>query len=235
MARTVNPEEHASKRNQILDAAQRLVYSKGYEQMTIQDILNELRMSSGAFYHYFKTKPAVLEALIARMQQEVEAALLPIVEDASLSALEKLQRFFATLEHSSTTYNPFIADLLRVWLTDDNAIVREKTYNAMRERRAPLLRFVVRQGVQEGVFATPFPEQVAEVMLALARGMGDSLAQQMLTLQQVQDKQPIIDQIVAIYAAYADALERVLGAPSGFLHRPTVDAAAAWMSPSQEA
>ncbi len=42
MARTVKEEEYAVKRKEILDAAQRLVYTKGYEQMSIQDILNEL-------------------------------------------------------------------------------------------------------------------------------------------------------------------------------------------------
>ncbi|NPV57631.1 MAG: TetR/AcrR family transcriptional regulator, partial [Anaerolineae bacterium] len=38
MARNINPEEHNEKRNQIMDAAQRLIYTKGYQQMSIQDI-----------------------------------------------------------------------------------------------------------------------------------------------------------------------------------------------------
>ena len=53
MARTVKEQEYAEKRNEILDAAQRLVYTKGYERMTIQGILADLQISSGAFYHYF--------------------------------------------------------------------------------------------------------------------------------------------------------------------------------------
>ena len=57
MARTIKgPSE---KRNEILDSARRLVYSKGYEQMTIQDILGELQISKGAFYHYFDSKGAL--------------------------------------------------------------------------------------------------------------------------------------------------------------------------------
>ena len=51
MARTV--KAHAVRRNEILDVAQRLIYTKGYEQMTIQDILDGLQISKGAFYHYF--------------------------------------------------------------------------------------------------------------------------------------------------------------------------------------
>ena len=64
MARIVKEEEYVEKRNEILAVAQRLVYTKGYEQMTIQDMLDELQISKGAFYHYFGSKQALLEALI---------------------------------------------------------------------------------------------------------------------------------------------------------------------------
>ena len=93
MARSVNEKEYALKRNQILDVTQRLVYTKGYEQMAIQDILGELQISKGAFYHYFDSKPALLEALVERMGQEALDLIRPIVEDPNLPALEKLQRF----------------------------------------------------------------------------------------------------------------------------------------------
>ena len=96
MARSVNEKEYALKRNQILDVTQRLVYTKGYEQMAIQDILVDLQISKGAFYHYFDSKPALLEALIERFAQEALELLNPIVQDPHLPALEKLQRFFDT-------------------------------------------------------------------------------------------------------------------------------------------
>jgi AcrR family transcriptional regulator len=170
MVRLVKEQEFAVKRNEILDAAQRLVVTKGYERMTIQDILQDLKISKGALYHYFDSKATVLEALIERMQQEAEEPLLPIVHDAHLSALEKLQRFFATLDRSRTTQKAFIADLARVWFADDNAIVREKVDEAIVQRRAPLLTVIVHQGLQEGVFTTRYPDQAGEIILSLARG-----------------------------------------------------------------
>ena len=219
MTRTVNLEERATKRNEILDCAQRLVYTKGYERMTIQDILVDLGMSSGAFYHYFDSKPAVLEALIGRIQEQVEQPLHPIVHDPQLPALEKLQRFFATLDRSRTEHKSFIADLARVWFADDNAIVREKVDAALVERRAPLLNEIVRQGIQEGVFTTPHPDQAGEIILSLARGMGNTIAKLMLSFERDQADPHIIDAIVATYAAYSDAIERILGAPSYALGR----------------
>ena len=96
MARIVKEEEYAEKRNAILDVAQRLIYTKGYEQMTIQDILDDLQISKGAFYHYFDSKQALLEAMIERMGEEMEQFLMLIVHDPMLSALDKFQRFLAT-------------------------------------------------------------------------------------------------------------------------------------------
>ena len=67
MVRIVKEQGYAEKRGEILDAAQRLVFSKGYERLTIQDILQALDISKGALYHYFDSKQAVLEALIPGM------------------------------------------------------------------------------------------------------------------------------------------------------------------------
>ena len=47
MARKVNPQEYAEKRNEILDAAQRLVFAKGYERMTIQVSWRSYRSQAG--------------------------------------------------------------------------------------------------------------------------------------------------------------------------------------------
>ena len=54
MPRVVKEEDYAARRNEILDVARQLVYTKGYEQMSIQDILDALKISKGAFYHYFE-------------------------------------------------------------------------------------------------------------------------------------------------------------------------------------
>ena len=62
MARTVDTEAHAVRREAFVDVAQRLMQTKGYEQMSIQDVLDELDASRGAFYHYFDSKTALLEA-----------------------------------------------------------------------------------------------------------------------------------------------------------------------------
>jgi AcrR family transcriptional regulator len=229
MARTVNQEEYAAKRNQIIDVAQRLVYTKGYEQMTIQDILSDLGISSGAFYHYFDSKPAVLEAFIERIKEETEKPLLPIVHDPHLSAIEKLQGFFATLDRLRIAQKASIVKLMHVWYSDDNAIVRQKVDEAVVKQRAPLLNEIVNQGIQEGVFTTSYPDRAGEVILSLLQGMGNAHAGLMLALAQGDDEARCIEDIVAVHAAYMQAVERVLGAPTDCLHRTDVEALQVWV------
>jgi AcrR family transcriptional regulator len=70
MARTVDPATHAIRRDAFVEATQRLIALKGYEEMSVQDVLDELDASRGAFYHYFDSKVALLEAVIGRMKGE---------------------------------------------------------------------------------------------------------------------------------------------------------------------
>jgi len=226
MARTINKEIFASKRRAILDAAQRLVLTRGYAQMSVQDILDALQISSGAFHHYFDSRETLLEALIEQMQQEAEKPLLSIVHDPHLSAIEKFQGFFSTLDSSRTTQKAFIATLARVWFADDNALVREKVDQAIVKRREPMLTEIINQGIQEGVFTNDYPEQAGGIILALARGMGNTLVKLMLSYEEKHE----IDEIAATYAAYANAIERVLGVPYPFLVRPDAAAIRIWLN-----
>ena len=212
MARIV--KEHAVRRNEILDVAQRLVNTKGYEQMTIQDILDGLQISKGAFYHYFDSKQALLEAIIERMVEEVEQLILPIVHDPHLPALEKFQRFFAIINRYKITQKTFFLELLRVWYADDNAIYRQKLRAAGVKLVTPWLSVIIRQGIQEGVLTTPYPDQVGEVVLSLAMNLGDTLGELLLSFEAKRDDMLRIERIVA---AYTDAVERVLGAPGDSL------------------
>ena len=230
MARTVNKQEYTAKRNQILDGAQRLVYTKGYERMTLQDILAELQISSGAFYHYFDSKPAVLEAFIERIRQETEKPLLPIIHDPHLSAIEKFQGFFDTLDRLRIAHKADVVTLGRVWYTDDNAIVRQKVDEAVRQQRAPLLNEIVRQGIREGAFTIAYPDQAGDVILSLLQGMGNAHAKLLLSLDQESDEQRSIETIVAIHAAYMDAIERVLGAPPHSFYRVDAEAVNVWVA-----
>ncbi len=212
MARTVKEQEYTVKRKEILDTAQRLIYTKGYEQMSIQDILNDLKISKGAFYHYFDSKQALLEALIDQMRVDAEPIILPIINDPDLPALDKLHRFFDTAARWKTARKEYILSLVRVWYADENAIVRQKIYTSQLKWSTPYFDQIVHQGIHEGVFNTPFPDQISEMVLALLYHIGDAMVALIFS---GEEKAIELAQAEKMVAAYDDALERVLGAPAG--------------------
>jgi TetR/AcrR family transcriptional repressor of nem operon len=223
-------KQYAVRRDEILDAAQRFIYTKGFEKLTIRDILDELQISNGAFYHYFASKSLLLEAIIERGQDDLDRSFRLIVEDPDLPALEKFRRFFATLDRTRIELQPVIADLMRVWFADENAIVREKTDEVFVQRRAPLLNAIVRQGIQEGVFNTPFPDQAGQIILSITRGAANRVLNLVLAFEQNRQQLHYIDEIVATNAAAAEAIERILGATAPCMDRPTTGEVKAWLA-----
>lgn len=228
MVRPVNEAAYEARRNAILDAAQRAVETRGYEQMAIADLLSELHISSGAFYHYFDSKPALLEALVERIEDAIEQLILPIIYDPGLGALDKIQRFFTVIEHWKLTHQGLVLASLRVWYADENAIIRNKLYISRVKRLTPWLEEIIQQGVQEGVFTTPYPDQAARVVISLFEDLGYATADLLLAEQKTPDDLPHLQRILA---ASTDALERVLGAPTGSLPRASQEEMKAWLIP----
>jgi AcrR family transcriptional regulator len=214
MARMVNPEEYEMRRNEILDAAQRLVYTRGYEQLSIHDILGELHISKGAFYHYFDSKQALLEALIERMAKQVIQLLVPIVRDESLSAADKLRRVFDAASRWKTDRKEVLITLVNVWYADENAVLRLKAQAAVLPLIAPLFTDIVRQGVREGVFHTEFSDQISGIIFSLLQSFGDTLV---ALIVQPEIRPEVSQRLEALSASHQDAMERILGAATGSL------------------
>jgi AcrR family transcriptional regulator len=78
MARVAKKAEE--RRTEILDAAQGLFLSRGYDAITVNDLLNAVGISKGAFYHHFSAKGEVLQVLVWRLAEQGLAALSPIIE-----------------------------------------------------------------------------------------------------------------------------------------------------------
>lgn len=232
MTRVVNVDQYEARRNDILDVAQQLVMvTKGYTQMSIQDILDELGISKGAFYHYFDSKQALLEALIERLISEAVPIMNAIVEDPDLPAVQKLQRFFHSIGRWKTDRKDYILPFLRQWYADENAITREKFRMGTPERFGPLLNHIVEQGIEEGVFHTNFPDEAGRVIYSILLEMGDQFAGTLLSPDPDSESMVIAQRRLA---AFNEAVERVIGAASGSVTLMEDDTIRAWFDPKAE-
>ena len=88
MARNKYPEVTVEK---ILEVSQRLFLEKGYDNTTIQDIVDELGgLTKGAIYHHFKSKEEIMDALSEKMFTS-NNPFEEVKKRKDLNALEKMR------------------------------------------------------------------------------------------------------------------------------------------------
>jgi AcrR family transcriptional regulator len=212
MPRTLNPTTHAVRREAFLDIAERLIRTKGYEQVSVQDVLDGAGASKGAFYHYFDSKEALLEAVIERMTDTAVAVLEPVVADPELTAPEKLQAIFSQAGRWKAERSDLLLGLMRSWYSAENDLVRLRLARVGAARITPLLCRIVRQGTAEGAFSLASPDQTAGILVTLLYGSGDAVGRLLLDRQ---DGLVPFEQVEGWVAAYNQAIERILGLPRG--------------------
>lgn len=81
-------KKRQSTKSRIVKAAWNLFYKNGYDNTTVEEIINASKTSKGTFYHYFKGKEALLNTLSNLFDQKYEE--LSSVIDPKLSAYDKL-------------------------------------------------------------------------------------------------------------------------------------------------
>ncbi|OCO99621.1 MULTISPECIES: TetR/AcrR family transcriptional regulator [unclassified Ensifer] len=85
-------------REEILDAAGRLVFVRGYAASSFSEITTALGISLGKITHHFPNKAALFEALFEQAVRYFRTETLPILEDVELSPSQRIERVFSEIE-----------------------------------------------------------------------------------------------------------------------------------------
>jgi len=84
----------AATRDQILNAAARLIHVQGYQSTSLDDVLRESGVGKGNFYYYFKSKEDLGYAIIDRITQAfVERSLGPAFADTDADPVTQIHGF----------------------------------------------------------------------------------------------------------------------------------------------
>lgn len=149
-------------RGKIVSAAWKLFYQQGYDDTTIEEIVEESGTSRGSFYHYFEGKDALLSSLSYLFDDKY--AELEKEMDPSLDPIEKLmflnQELFLMIENTVSV--ELLSRLFATQLTtsgERHLLNTNRTYYKM-------LRQITMEGQQQEVFK---PElSVNDIMRAYA-------------------------------------------------------------------
>lgn len=157
-------KEHNERRNEILNVAERLFSTKGYEKCTVNDILDIVGIAKGTFYYYFKSKEDVLDAIIERV---TEMAVKKAREAASNPAFPpdmKLLHIFLSMRVERKVDHDLMEELHK----SENALMHQKSLSSMVKRVTPILVGVVEEGISQEIFKSDFPTQYMQIFLTSA-------------------------------------------------------------------
>lgn len=160
MGRNKYPEQTQER---IVDASVKLFIEKGYEQTTIQDILDALNLSKGGLYHHFKSKEEILEAVKQKRAQYAADMLHDLIQNTEAeNAKEKLKKILCRLGTSTETY-AFDTILSQV---NNPHFIMGALQNAVNQD-APIIAKLIEDGVKDGSLQTTQPDLCAEIFLLL--------------------------------------------------------------------
>ena len=152
-------------KSEILDTALRLFQEKGWDNVNIEDIVRELGVTRGAFYHHFKSREALVVAVVDQMFFENNPFTL-VAQEKGLSALEKLQ--FA-LQHNLDFNLKNNKDGMSRALgkaMEDPLIFKSEILSQI-NTVAPYIEELLIEGNEDGSLSVQYPKQAAEVLAIL--------------------------------------------------------------------
>lgn len=204
----------AVRRAELIDCAQALFLKKGYEKTTINDVIAATGLSKGAFYHHFKAKEDLLEAIAMRFAHAAVADFSRLEAGAGLNALDRLNRVLAMgrewkLEHLAELRAMFVT-----MLRPENGVLYHRIITALFQALAPAMTAIIEQGVREGLFDAIDAKMAADTLLWLAEGRR-AIVIDGLALAEAGDVEGAMALIMHRVRAEEAIVDRILGLPAG--------------------
>lgn len=146
MTNSLRERRKQQLRDDILDAAQRLLELRGYSAVVMDDLASEAGISKPTLYSYFPTKDALLAATIARQLNQVRALTEP--NEQAASPLTRLTRLLETVVGMQLHER---REPMRLWMPEIKRLSCEhpemlQAMGALDEQIGSLMREGVEQG-----------------------------------------------------------------------------------------
>lgn len=204
----------AVRRLELLDIAQRLFLERGYERTTVNDVIDAAGVSKGAFYHHFKAKEDLLEAIAERFSRQSLETLGAVRADPTLNAVQRLNGMPTGIRAWKKGAMPALRVMFRALVQADNAVLYYRIGVAVFAAITPALAEVIAAGQRDGAFDVADAGLAAEMILSLNEGRRRLLIDAM-ELAECGDVKGATRMVASRLRAEEAMLDRILGLPAG--------------------
>lgn len=166
-------KEAAERRNEILDVAERLFGTKGFDNTSTNDILNEIGIARGTLYYHFRSKEEILDALIGRITGQLAARAKAVAENREIPVLQRLTMTIMALNLDNKLGHEVMEQVHR----PQNALMHQKMRENLLSEVNPLVTGLIEEAIQQGICQTDYPAEVVEMVMLYSTISFDALAE----------------------------------------------------------
>ena len=162
-------KEAAERRNEILDVAERLFCTNGYDNTSTNDILAEIGIARGTLYYHFKNKEDILDAMIARILDETIRKAERIALDESIPVLERLTKTVLAANVDTKAGDMILEQIHK----PQNALMHAKMQEKLLSQLVPLFVKIIEDGMSQNLMQTDYPEDTIQMLLLYSNTVFD--------------------------------------------------------------
>lgn len=202
-------KEAEERKQEILDTAEMLFGTKGFDNTSTGDILDAVGIARGTLYYHFKSKEEILDGVIERMTNRLMQDAKEIAQNKELPVLERFTKAIMSLNVESKIGYEVMEQVHR----PQNALMHQKMQTTLLAGINPILTELVEEGIEQGICHTQYPESVVEMTMLYANTAFDELNIAEISLEQ-RDKK---------IAGFIYNVERLMGMKEGSLQEAIME------------
>lgn len=169
--------EKERRREQIIDAAERVIFSKSLEKATMDEIAEEAELSKGTLYLYFDNKTELYIAITQRgsdlLNKKFSKLFAGATDHSGLELVRKMGETYLSFVRENPNY--FTAFMYYESISDVEALKNSKYAEQCDQNRREALNFMIRAlqiGMQDGSVDDRYePKELATIIFASTRGL----------------------------------------------------------------
>lgn len=183
------------RKQELIQTAYQLFITKGYENTTIDEIIEKANVAKGTYYYHFENKEQILEEVVNMMiDKSIERAKEVLASNLNLE--EKLISTIFNLR--AMPDEKIVQDAIHA---PENIILHKKTNDRLIEKSTPIISELVREAKEIGLFnCDDNIEERVKMTLILSNEMFDHTT---VTASSI--------------TVFIDTLEKIYGAKKGTL------------------
>ena len=201
------------RKQEILNTAEILFCKKGYEQTSIQDILDYLHTSKGSFYHHYVSKESVLEGIcFRRAEQNYQTISEQMNQDENV--IRNLNHLLSGMIPFRDEKISFLLMLLPTFRTTDGKTVRQYYCEALSDCFRETVQQMIQRGKEEKIIFCPETEYVTDIILNTIHGLWTGICDHILICEE-KSMEADMTEILRMTECCRLMIERMLSLPYG--------------------